>query len=134
MNRQELYRTIKDMIGRAVPEVLHVDLWNRNVEFIEQEDAWPRPAVFVEFGEITWTPLSAGVRRGAGTVRLHLVTDWADGGNDAAFRLSDKIRRAMDGLDGESFDHMTPASTQTNHDHEDILESIEVFGVRYTCV
>ena len=38
--------------GGDVPEgweraIKHIDLWNHNVEFIEQEEQWDRPAVFV---------------------------------------------------------------------------------------
>ena len=37
--------------GATVPDgwwraIRHVDLWNHNVEFLEQEDQWERPAVF----------------------------------------------------------------------------------------
>ena len=34
--------------------IKHVDLWNRNVEFAVEDEVWPRPAVFVEFGVIDW--------------------------------------------------------------------------------
>ena len=51
--RKEIYRAIcaalQDIDGTPVK---HVDLWNHNVEFIEQEEAWDRPAVFVEFAPI----------------------------------------------------------------------------------
>ena len=47
--RKELFNAIKAKLAADVPEVKHVDLWNHNVEFIEQEEGWERPAVFVEF-------------------------------------------------------------------------------------
>ena len=47
------------------PVVKHVDLWNRNVEFIEDEDAWPRPAVFIEFEAVKWTTVVPGVQYSA---------------------------------------------------------------------
>ena len=34
--------------------IKHIDLWNQNVMFIDEDEAWARPAVFIEFGEITW--------------------------------------------------------------------------------
>lgn len=42
-------KTDAEVINRAIE---HVDLWNHNVEFIEQETAWERPAVFIEFQPI----------------------------------------------------------------------------------
>ena len=56
--------------------IKHIDLWNRNVEFIEQEAAWERPAVFIEFEPIHWTSIVPGIEyRAEARVRLHIVTD-----------------------------------------------------------
>ena len=85
--RKELFEAIKAKIESTLPEILHVDLWNHNVEYIEEETPWARPAVFVEFGAISWQPLQGGGRRGSGVVRLHLVTDWAEGEYATAFAL-----------------------------------------------
>lgn len=114
-----------------MPEVQHVDLWNHNVEFVEQEEGWARPAVFVEFGKIEWSPFQGGSQRGKGLVTIHLVTDWADGGHDAAFDLCRQVHAALDGLSGEDFNGMVLAETDTNHNHEEILESIDSYAVRY---
>ncbi len=129
--RKELYNAIKEKLNTYVPEVAHVDLWNHNVEFIEQEDNWERPAVFVEIATINWTPFQGKGLRGKGLVRLHIVTDWTEGGQDAAWDLCRKIHSALEGLDGESFNGMTLVATDTNHNHEDILESIDSYEVRY---
>lgn len=129
--RKELFNAIKAKLTSDVPEVKHIDLWNNNVEFIEQEAGWERPAVFVEFGEIIWSPYQGGSERGKGLVHIHLVTDWAEGGHDAAFDLSRAVHLAIDGLQGEGFNGMAIATTHTNHNHEEILESIDSYAVRY---
>ena len=116
--RKELFEAIKAKIESTLPEILHVDLWNHNVEYIEEETPWARPAVFVEFGAISWQPLQGGGRRGSGVVRLHLVTDWAEGEYATAFALSRKLGMAL-------------METATNHNHEDILESVDTYAVRY---
>lgn len=129
MMREELFEAIKTAM--ADTEVKHIDLWNHNVEFLEQEDAWPLPALFVEFGEITWEPLTGIHLRGTGEVRLHLVTNWSDGGYDAAFALCSKVTTKTFGLRGRSFDHLRLLRTETNHNHEKILENIDTYSVRY---
>ena len=129
--RKELYAAIKAKIEGEVPEVKHVDLWNHNVEFIEQETAWGRPAVFVEFGTITWSAFHGGGQRGRGVVRVHLVTDWVEGGYAAAFDLGRKLYGVLEGMDGECFDGMALVETSTNHNHEEILESVDSYAVRY---
>lgn len=45
--RKELYRMLCREL-KAIDLIKHIDLWNHNVEFIEQEENWERPAVFVE--------------------------------------------------------------------------------------
>ena len=131
MMRKDLFNAIKTKLASDVPEVKHIDLWNHNVEFIEQEDMWERPAVFVEFGKIEWTPFQGGSQRGRGIVTIHLVTDWTEGGHDAAFDLSHRVYKALDGLSGESFNGLSLMETNTNHNHEEILESIDSYAVRY---
>lgn len=119
--------------------IKHVDLWNQNVEFIEQEAAWERPAVFVEFGTIDWSRTKASAMDTQAELRLHVVTDWhGSAASDsetraeslAVFELLDEIRVAIEGLTGETFDRMQLRSSLTNHNHEELLESIEVFGYR----
>lgn len=129
--RKELFNAIKSKLASDVPEVKHIDLWNRNIEFIDQEDVWERPAVFVEFGKIEWSPFQGGCQRGKGIITIHLVTDWADGGHDAAFDLCHKVHTALDGLSDEDFNGMALMETNTNHNHEEILESIDSYAVRY---
>lgn len=121
-----------DLCNRAIK---HIDLWNQNVEFIEQETAWDRPAVFIEFEPIHWITIVPGIEyRAEARVRLHIVTDWAtavEDGTDGAgkfFELPDKIHDVLAGLEGKCFTDFTLAESLTNHNHEDIVESIEVYS------
>ena len=76
------------------------------MEFIEQEEAWERPAVFIEICPITWEQTTGGrLQRGTGLVKLHIITDWsgsaADGSSDQdtlleMFDWSEKIQKAID--------------------------------------
>lgn len=110
--------------------IKHVDLWNRNVEYIEQEAAWERPAVFVEFAPVRWRTISEGEEyRTTGQVLLHIVTDWTDtaGGVDD-LDLSEMIHGELAGLYGDTFSGFDLTETHTNHDHEELVESIDVYS------
>lgn len=137
--RKELYNVICAKLG-AIDEIRHIDLWNQNVEYIEQEANWARPAVFVEFCPIQWKAIVNGVEyRAEPLVKLHIVTDWA-GSADAesplkeealgVFDLPEKIHEALTCTDGETFLELDLVESDTNHNHEDIVESVEV----YQCV
>lgn len=82
--RKELYNLLCRELG-AIVEIKHIDLWNRNVEFIEQEEGWERPAVFVEFGPIQWKPIVNGVEyRAEPQITLHIVTDWTGAASEGS--------------------------------------------------
>ena len=129
--RKELYAAIRTAMAK-IEEVKHIDLWNHNVEFLAEEAGWERPAVFVEFGPIAWQPYVGGGYRGDGSVRLHIVTDWMEGGQEAAWDLIVKIREAMERVYGYGIHGLYLTETLTNHNHEDILESIEGYVVKGT--
>ena len=134
MVRKELFEKIREVIGHDVPSVKHIALWNENVTFIDEDDAWERPAVFVEFGAIQWSPFKANVHRGTGTVRLHIVTDYVDGGDTAGFALSSQLKRALDGLRRDTFGPLRLNLSVTNHNHEEILETVDEYLVNYLLV
>lgn len=122
--------------------IKHIDLWNQNVEFIEEDEPWDRPAVFVEFGEIVWDPYKgmANGMTGKGEILLHIVTDWkgsaADGSPTqkitlADYELPNRICDKLNGLSGITFRNLVLSRTLTNHNHQEILENIEVYRVTY---
>jgi len=43
---------------------------------------------------------------------------------------SEKIQKALSGLSGDNFHGLYLSTTKTNHDHADIIESIEVYSLR----
>lgn len=129
----------------AVPQgweraIKHIDLWNHNVEFIEQEENWERPAVFVEFQPILWNAIEPGAEyRAEPTVNLHVVTDW-QGSSAADSDFREKSLKVFDLLDaihlqlacrrGETFVEFDLVGSSTNHNHDEIIEDIE----SYQCV
>lgn len=146
--REELYRQIKahlDLIGingadelfifdsEADAEVFnqaikHFDLWNHNVEFLEQETPWERPAVFIEFQPIKWKEIVTGVEYRADVfVNLHVVTDWNESKGIGEFRLLEKIHEVLAGLNGSNFMEFDIDTSMTNHNHEEIVENIETY-------
>jgi hypothetical protein len=137
--RKELYSAISARL-LATDVIKYVDLWNRNVEFIEQESNWARPAVFVEFDPIVWDRTKERAMRTVSTLKLHIVTDWYGSASSEAgateealeemFGLTKLVRQAIEGMAGKTFSRLMLAQSYTNHDHEEILESIDVYSYR----
>lgn len=139
--RKELYEMLcerlKTVSGGAIK---HIDLWNHNVEFIEQEEQWERPAVFIEFMPIQWQAIVNGAEyRAEAVVNLHVVTDWAGSVSaDSDFKeeslqvfdLLEAIHQELTCMEGDTFKEFDLIQSQTCHNHEDIIENIE----SYQCV
>ena len=139
--RKELYTMLCEKlktVGNGA--IKYIDLWNHNVEFIELEEPFERPAVFVEFAPIQWNAIQNGVEyRAEPIVNLHVVTDWVgSAAADSEFRekslevfdLLEDIHQTLTCMEGETFMAFDLVQSQTNHNHEDILENIE----SYQCV
>lgn len=124
--RKELYQKLKDQL-ELLEAVKHVALWNHNVEFIEQEQPWERPAVFIELLPLEWRCLvPCKEYHAVVTVRLHIVYDWSEEEmND--FDLCSYIAESVIGLKGKSFSPLEPVGSMTNHNHEQIVEDIDTY-------
>ena len=138
-SRLQLYSDIKAKIEEKVPAIAHIDLWNENVTYIEQEETFPLPALFIEFDTIDWQPVKddgcGPCTVGYGQIRLHLVTEWGENSYNEGFTLLEKTLDALIGLgsyDSDSSYRVTyPTRSYTNHSHMELLENIEQLKVRY---
>lgn len=136
--RKQLFIAVCDALKRIDngQAIKHIDLWNRNVEFIEQETPFGFPAVFIEFDAIQREYRNDGVYKSRPTIKLHVVSQWEGSAADGSayqglalevFDLINKITVALTGLSGEGFHNMELVTSITNHNHEDILENVECY-------
>lgn len=130
--REELYEKLREHLLQHATGIEHVDLWNHNVEFIEQETGWKRPAVFIEFHPVSWRltskPQGGTVEyRGKAMVSLHIVTDWSEA-SASVFRQCEYLHRRLHGLSGDCFRRFDLVESITNHNHEELVESVETYG------
>lgn len=132
--RKQIFQAICTRLTERVPEIQFIDLWNNNVAALNGGAVWPIPAVFVEFEVIEWRQQNNGARRGDVPVRLHIVTRTiaTHGHNDpkmpdalAFLDLIERINTAMQGLRGDNFSGFQLTASATNHDHAELLESVE---------
>jgi hypothetical protein len=123
------------------PFFKHFDLWNQNVEFLEQETPFEVPACFFEFMPIQWRTLGQQVQDADLTIRLHIVTEWF--GETAAY-TPEEIREMM--LEYLNIPAMTVKCLQgfctpftnglmrtqsiVNHDHERYVDTVEEYVCR----
>jgi hypothetical protein len=130
--RKQIYQFIQDLIMSMDGEpVKYVDLWNSQVEFIQEEQAVYFPAVFIEFPTINWRMQGGAVYEAAATVNLHIVTDsrvgrWKD--VIEVFDLIDAITKRLHGQHTEGIDAVTRVSSQTDNRFGELMHNIETFS------
>ncbi|MBR8726474.1 hypothetical protein [Bacteroides pyogenes] len=139
--RKQLFLAVTQRLKSRVPQLAHFDLWNQNVEFIEQEAVFAMPAVFMEFKPIHWETLNGGIQQADIVFCLHVVTQWVHPSLDGSpyqedslqiFDLLDDIAAALHGMQGSGYTGCVRTDSATNHNHEDIREDIETFRIRVT--
>lgn len=138
--RKRIYLAIINALKAEIPAIRHYDLWNQNVEFYE-DYIFDTPAVFIEFDTIRYSPLKSDTYRGTVTVRLHVVTRQSSVSADGSYSqqqalefldlLSD-IQAVVTRLSTDGCTIPELASSMTNHDHEQLMENIEEFNIRFT--
>ena len=77
--RKFLYLSLIDRLKQLTdktgdPAIKTFDLWNEQVDFIEQEEVFDTPAAFIEFMPVKWGNLGGATQRAEVTIRLHIVT------------------------------------------------------------
>ena len=137
--RLQIYKAICERLTEQVPDIKHLDLWNNNIAVLSGGAVWPRPAVFVEFETIEWKQLQNRARMADIAVRLHIITDAVsyNGSTDtrqdtalAFFDLLNRVNSAMQGLRCENFAGFMLTTSATNHDHAELIESVERYTTR----
>lgn len=132
--RKQIFQAICARLAERVPDIQFMDLWNNNVQTLNGGALWLTPAVFVEFEPIEWRQQGNGSRRGDVAVRLHIVTRAVatHGAKDPKMSdalgfldLIDRINAAMQGLRGDNFSGFQLTTSVTNHDHAELMESVE---------
>lgn len=108
--------------------IKHIALWNRQVEFIEEENIFAMPAAFIEFGKIQWRHQGGGLggQDADLTVGIHVISAATPEGLDH-LSLLDDINRCLHKFSTEHISSMQRTQSIPCHDHEEVLDDVEVF-------
>ena len=138
--RKKLFYAIAQRIKEQVPAIKFIDLWNEHLAEITNTTAWPVPSVFVEFEQYDVRQLANHVCMADVPVRLHIITrtkNYTAGFDDKRiaaaldyFDLIDQVHAAMVTLAGDNFSTFMLTASATNHNHTELLESIERYVTR----
>jgi hypothetical protein len=130
--RKQLYNFISgQLLAIQGQPVKHIDIWNNQVAFIEEEQPFPTPAVFIEFQPINWRFQGNAVREAQVSFNLHVVTDSRTGNWSQAievFDLLDAINRQLHGAHTDGIDALTSLTSTTDNLFGELMHNIEAFS------
>jgi len=139
--RKQLFLAIVERLKERVKEVKFIDIWNEQIAVIQTGSTWPLPAVFIEFEPYDVHQQANRVRTANVSIRLHIVTRAvAHNGSDdkrmaqalGIFDTIEHVTAAINGLAGDYFSSFMLINSATNHNHAELIESIETFVTRVT--
>lgn len=127
--------SIKDDEEKSI--IQHVDVWNNQLAFVEEEKPFSTPAVFVEFAPIHWKLQTRGVLDAEVDITLHIVTDSRVGKWDDALEAFDLIDNKIPPVLARirkiaptySIGAFTRISSDSDHDHGELQDNTEVYRV-----
>lgn len=138
--RKKLFLAIAQRIKEQVPDIKFIDLWNEHLAEIKSTTAWPVPSVFIEFEQYDVRQCANHVCMADVPVRLHIITrtkNYTAGIDDKRleaaldyFDLIDQVHAAMATLAGDNFSTFMLTASATNHNHAELIESIERYITR----
>ena len=142
--RKQLYLDIKNCL-KAITDTegetifKHFDLWNQQVEFIEQETPFAVPAIFIEIKPVEWQQLGFNKQHADAIIRVHIVTPWFAQTADYSpyeeemlnyLDLADLVVKALDNFAPSAGNNFMRTNSITNHNHERYVDSVEEYKCR----
>lgn len=136
---KEIYNALANALANVTdndgnPVFRHIDLWNTQVEFLEQEQPFEMPACFIEIAPIQWQQLGGGAQQAAIDISLHIVTRWHEptfhGGTYQAagteyLDITNHVWAHLHRHSNPAFGTLMRITSHVNHNHGEIVDSME---------
>lgn len=145
--RKQLYLAVVEQLKTitGTHQINHFDIWNNNLMYIEESEAFLTPAVFIEFEPISWRHNLQGVREAEVRFNLHVITirnmptsNELEYSTEslAFFDLLEAINKCLHGLkqvsDTGVIDALTSVSSTTDNDFDELRHDIESYSCHIT--
>lgn len=123
---------------RKQPVFRHFDLWNNQLQHLQEEKIFETPAIFIEFQPLQWKSTGNNLRQAELNFNLHIVykTKALTAANSSTqtealmrFELADAIHKQLRGWSPDRTYCGTIAGTAsvTDNDHDQLIADVEEF-------
>lgn len=128
MIRKEIYSKITELLTGS--GIQYIGLYNDNGEDLSDSIGYSFPAVFIEFGNITYT-CTNGRSKADIRFRLHILNhaELSDNASDniEAFTIPDNVVTLIEWKESEHTGTWIHTSSISDHSHDDYRHDIEEF-------
>lgn len=137
------YQLLVERIKNNVPEIATVELYTNQYNHTEEERPIITPAVYIEFGNISWHDTGINTQEGILTVNIHFViphllpSDSIDFNeyNIQVLELLQKLHLALQGyqmIDNNRYAHSTKL-TRISTQHDTNSDGLQIWINTYQC-
>lgn len=137
------YQLINNRINEQVPEIATVELFSNQYNHTDEERPIITPAVYIEFGKITWHDTGLHTQEGILSLNIHLVVshllsvDTIDFASYDIYvlELLQKLHLSLQGLqliDTNQYAHSTPL-TRVNTSYDISSDGLQIWINTYQC-
>lgn len=114
-NFEDLYTELSDYLDTRIPELRWIDLWHNQVNFLDDEHAFPTPAVFLSFRSISTQDVGIRVQDVNLQVDCYVYHEtfadtykgsWNRSDALAFLKLQNDVYAILQGTSGENFSNM----------------------------
>jgi hypothetical protein len=127
--RKQIYNFICDLLESMEDgQVQHIDIWNSQMEFIQGEQAFLTPAVFIEFQPVEWHLQGGRIYEAEVRINLHVITDSRAGNVIEVFDLLNAINKQLHCKHAENIDAVTHLSSTTDNRFSELMHNIETYS------
>lgn len=134
------YIALKAKLTTALPQIAHCSKWNNQIQNIEDEIPFNRPALFIEIESVSWDKYSKTSKTGIVTLVLHVISDCYDTHADDAdamdaLDLTDEVTQIMETTKLSNCTPFININTFLDNDHGNLIAHSIMFNTEYTkCV
>jgi hypothetical protein len=130
MSKKIIYNEIKDQV-LANSTVKTFRLWNNQIDNLDQENAFHFPAVFLEFSDLAFVNMSAGIQQIDGVITLHIAQEELRSENDLNLDFVDSIALALNGFQTETIQNpLKRIAERQDTDHDQLIIWEQDFQLR----
>jgi hypothetical protein len=138
---QDLNKRLKLITFENAQVIKHFDLFNDQLNHLQEEEVFAFPACFIEFVPIKWEQLGGKRQQAVVSIRFHFCHNIKIKSSDKSgtetialqhLETIDQAHKYLQGFSGDYFNSLVRTDSEQDHNHDHIWAHVETYKTRVT--